>query len=67
MVLIALLIRGLTLDGYKKGIDFYMTADWEKLKEPKVFFFLIQKDQSYGYNLTCDKKYKVIKLIQVEF
>ncbi|XP_071126955.1 sodium-dependent proline transporter-like [Mytilus edulis] len=37
IILIALLIRGVTLDGYEKGIKFYMTADFEKLKEPKVW------------------------------
>lgn len=36
-VLTALLIRGLTLDGHEKGIEFYMTANWDKLLEPKVW------------------------------
>ncbi|XP_052078656.1 sodium- and chloride-dependent GABA transporter 1-like isoform X1 [Mytilus californianus] len=37
LVLIALLIRGLTLEGHEKGVEFYMTADWDKLKDPKVW------------------------------
>lgn len=37
VILIILLVRGLTLEGYEKGIKFYMTADWDKLKEPKVW------------------------------
>ena len=36
LILIALLIRGLTLEGHEKGVEFYMTADWDKLKDPKV-------------------------------
>ena len=36
MVLIILLIRGLTLDGYKDGIDYYMTPDWDRLKDAQV-------------------------------
>ena len=38
-ILVILLIRGLTLDGHEKGIEFYMTADWSKLLEPKVNIF----------------------------
>lgn len=37
VILVILLIRGLTLDGHEKGIEFYMTADWSKLLEPKVW------------------------------
>ncbi|ELT90268.1 hypothetical protein CAPTEDRAFT_225103 [Capitella teleta] len=38
IVLIILLIRGLTLDGYKEGIDFYiLKLDWDRLKDSAVW------------------------------
>ncbi|XP_052078661.1 sodium-dependent proline transporter-like [Mytilus californianus] len=37
IVLVILLIRGLTLEGFEKGIEFYMVPDWQKLKDPKVW------------------------------
>ena len=36
ILLTVLLVRGLTLDGHKEGIDFYLTPDLEKLKEAEV-------------------------------
>ncbi|KAL5012798.1 hypothetical protein ScPMuIL_011349 [Solemya velum] len=37
MILVILFIRGITLPGYKKGIDFYIIPKWEKLLTPKVW------------------------------
>ncbi|KAL5005876.1 hypothetical protein ScPMuIL_017034 [Solemya velum] len=37
ILLTILLIRGLTLDGHGQGIDFYLSADWDKLSEAKVW------------------------------
>nr|XP_022323366.1 sodium- and chloride-dependent glycine transporter 1-like [Crassostrea virginica] len=37
ILLTALLIRGLTLDGYKDGIDYYITPDLDKLTDAKVW------------------------------
>ena len=39
VILIVLLVRGLTLDGYEDGIEFYVVPEWEKLKKAKVTFF----------------------------
>ncbi|XP_072181873.1 sodium- and chloride-dependent GABA transporter 2-like [Diadema setosum] len=36
-ILFALLIRGLTLPGAQKGIEFYVTPEWELLKTPTVW------------------------------
>ena len=36
VVLVALLIRGVTLPGAGKGIMFYLKPDFEKLKDPEV-------------------------------
>lgn len=36
-VLIVLLIRGVTLDGASDGIRYYLTPEWEKLKNTKVW------------------------------
>uniref|UniRef100_A0A0B7BLH9 Transporter n=2 Tax=Arion vulgaris TaxID=1028688 RepID=A0A0B7BLH9_9EUPU len=37
VVLIALLIRGVTLEGYMKGIEFYVIPKWEKLNNINVW------------------------------
>lgn len=37
VLLIVLLVRGLTLEGYKEGIKFYIIPEWERLKDPKVW------------------------------
>lgn len=37
ILLIVLLIRGLTLDGSLRGLAFYLTPNFEKLKEPSVW------------------------------
>ncbi|GFS10604.1 transporter [Elysia marginata] len=37
VVLVALLIRGVTLEGYMKGIEFYIIPEWEKLKDVNVW------------------------------
>ncbi|XP_071947592.1 sodium- and chloride-dependent neutral and basic amino acid transporter B(0+)-like [Antedon mediterranea] len=37
VVLFILLIRGLTLEGHQKGIEFFITPDWDKLWEAKVW------------------------------
>ena len=36
VILIVLLVRGLTLEGYQDGIEFYVVPEWEKLKKAKV-------------------------------
>jgi len=37
LVLIILLVRGVTLDGYKDGVDFYITPTIDKLNNAKVW------------------------------
>ncbi|XP_071148141.1 sodium- and chloride-dependent glycine transporter 1-like [Mytilus edulis] len=37
ILLTALLIRGLLLEGHKEGITFYLTPDWSKLTEASVW------------------------------
>lgn len=41
VVLIFLLIRGVTLPGAAEGIRYYLTPQWHKLKNSKVFFLHI--------------------------
>ena len=37
IILVILFIRGVTLTGADKGIEFYIIPEWEKLLEPKVW------------------------------
>ncbi|XP_069115318.1 sodium-dependent proline transporter-like isoform X1 [Argopecten irradians] len=37
VILVILLIRGVTLPGYWRGIEFYIIPKWELLKNPKVW------------------------------
>nr|KAG5698532.1 hypothetical protein BaRGS_023235 [Batillaria attramentaria] len=37
VILVVLLVRGVTLDGYMEGINFYVIPQWEKLKDAKVW------------------------------
>ena len=37
IILIVLLIRGVTLDGAKNGLETFITPDWERLKDVKVW------------------------------
>lgn len=37
VLLVVLLVRGVTLPGYYKGIEFYIFPKWEQLKEVKVW------------------------------
>ncbi|XP_033120075.1 sodium- and chloride-dependent creatine transporter 1-like [Anneissia japonica] len=36
-ILTALLIRGLTLEGHKDGIEYYITPEWDRLSSPTVW------------------------------
>ena len=36
LILVILLVRGCTLEGAGEGIRFYVTPEWEKLKDPNV-------------------------------
>ena len=36
VVLLILLIRGVTLPGSQRGIEYYLTPRWSKLMEPSV-------------------------------
>lgn len=36
LVLIILLVRGVTLDGYEKGLEFYLVPKFDKLADPRV-------------------------------
>jgi solute carrier family 6 amino acid transporter-like protein 5/7/9/14 len=38
LVLLTLLVRGLTLPGFEKGLALFFTPKWEKLIEPKVWY-----------------------------
>lgn len=37
LILIALLVRGVTLEGSTEGILFYITPEWDRLAEPAVW------------------------------
>jgi len=37
LILVILLVRGCTLEGAGEGIRFYVTPEWEKLKDPNVW------------------------------
>ena len=37
VIMMVLLIRALMMEGNVKGIKFYVTPKWERLKEPKVW------------------------------
>ncbi|CAH1777931.1 unnamed protein product [Owenia fusiformis] len=37
VVLIILLVRGVTLEGYWKGVEFYIIPEWEQMKSAKVW------------------------------
>lgn len=37
VIMLALLIRAVTLEGASKGILFFLTPQWHELKNPKVF------------------------------
>lgn len=39
IMLLVLLVRGLTLPGAKKGIEFYIKPDWARLTSPDVSFY----------------------------
>jgi len=36
VVLVILLVRGLTLEGHMKGIEFYIIPKFDRLKDPRV-------------------------------
>ncbi len=36
LMLTVLVVRGVTLEGASKGILYFLTPDWTKLKEPDV-------------------------------
>ncbi|RUS76826.1 hypothetical protein EGW08_015412 [Elysia chlorotica] len=37
VILVVLLVRGLTLEGYEDGIEFYVVPEWKKLKQAKIW------------------------------
>lgn len=54
VVLVALLIRGLTLPGAIEGIKFYLLPDFERLKDGKVLcLFSFPFETSLQYALIC--------------
>jgi solute carrier family 6 amino acid transporter-like protein 5/7/9/14 len=38
IVLLTLLVRGLTLEGFEQGLALFFTPQWEKILEPKVWY-----------------------------
>jgi hypothetical protein len=40
VVLVILFVRGLTLDGFEKGIEFYITPDLSRLADSDVSLYL---------------------------
>ncbi len=40
LMLTVLVVRGVTLEGASKGILYFVTPDWSKLKEPDVSYCL---------------------------
>ena len=38
LVLLTLLVRGLTLPGFEKGLALFFTPQWERLADPKVWY-----------------------------
>lgn len=41
VVLVILLVRGLTLDGYMEGVKFYVIPKWNMLLKPQVYISLV--------------------------
>jgi hypothetical protein len=46
VLLTALLIRGLTLDGFKQGIEYYVTPDLDKLTDANVRTLFLYRPSS---------------------
>lgn len=51
VLLTALLIRGLTLDGHMDGLKFYLTADFEKLTKAEVSCMMQTINQHYIHTI----------------
>ena len=49
LILVILLIRGVTLEGYYKGITFFITPRWETLANPQVNVFFPIFLVRYGF------------------
>lgn len=49
LVLIILLVRGVTLDGYMKGLEFYLVPKFDKLADPRVRIMWITRDARFIY------------------